>query len=68
MLLEGVVTNVTNFGALWTSACIRTTWCIFPCFPQIRERPRDVVKAGDVVVKVLKSTRSGGGCVDDAAG
>ena len=56
MILEGVVTNVANFGALSTLACIRTAWCIFqPLSKQFVDDPRKVVKAGDVVkVKVME--------------
>ena len=28
MILEGAVTNVTNFGRSWISASIRTAWCM----------------------------------------
>ena len=30
MELMGTVRNVIDFGALWTSACTRTAWCISP--------------------------------------
>ena len=33
MILEGVVSNVANFGALWILVCIKMGWCIFPCLP-----------------------------------
>ena len=55
MELTGTVRNVIDFGVSWTSASIRTVWCIFPGLRPASAPPpqRGVVKVGDVVKVVV---------------
>ena len=40
MLLEGVVTNVANFGAFVDIGVIRTGWCTYRSWPIVSSRIR----------------------------
>ncbi|XNM49406.1 hypothetical protein ACLK17_20845 [Escherichia coli] len=45
MILEGAVTNVTNFGAFVDMACIRTAW--FTSLPLSNEFVKDSAYRGE---------------------